>query len=136
MNSSDSIFLLAQAAPVTSGPAVSATTAPAAVSADAQQPSPWGSLLFPVLLVAVFYFLLIRPQQKKEKKRQEMLRQLTKGDKVITRGGIWGVVVGVRSEEGVAVIKIADNVKVEVSIQAIELVNPTAETVKEEAKKK
>lgn len=135
MNSSDSVLLIAQAAPVSSGPAVSATTTPAAAPAEAQQPSPWGSLLFPVLLVAVFYFLLIRPQQKKEKKRQQMLRQLAKGDKVITRGGIWGVVVGVRSDEGVAVVKIADNVKVEVSIQAIEMVNPPAEAVKEEAKK-
>lgn len=94
------------------------------------QPNPWTSLLFPILLVAIFYFLLIRPQQKKEKKRQEMLRKLAKGDRVLTRGGIWGVVVGVRQEEGLAVVKIAENVKVEVAIQAIDLVNPSPEEAK------
>ncbi|MCS6984401.1 MAG: preprotein translocase subunit YajC [Leptospiraceae bacterium] len=117
-------WLLTQAAPVTTNPA------PQSPQESAAQPSPWTSLLFPVLLVAIFYFLLIRPQQKKEKKRQEMLKQLAKGDKVLTRGGIWGVVVGVRQEEGIAVVKIAENVKVEVAIQAIELVNPSPEEAK------
>ncbi|MDH5716687.1 MAG: preprotein translocase subunit YajC [Spirochaetia bacterium] len=109
---------------------VSSGDSPAqAPSAPGQMPSapPGGSsltLLFPLLLLGVFYFLLIRPQQKKEKERREQLKKIVKGDKVITKGGIWGVIVGIKDEEGIAVIKIADNVKVEASINAIEAINP------------
>ncbi len=94
---------------------------------DASPFAGMGSLLFPVLLIAVFYFLLIRPQQKKEKKRKEMLKQLKKNDKVLTRGGMLGVIVGLKEEAGVATVKIAPETKVEVAINAIEVVNPKAE---------
>lgn len=51
------------------------------------------SMLLPMLLILViWYFLLILPQQRKEKKRQEMLKNLKKGDRVVTIGGIHGVV--------------------------------------------
>lgn len=59
----------------------------------------------------VFYFLLIRPQQKREKERQKQLKALEKGDKVLTRGGIFGTIVGLKPEENVAMVKIADDVK-------------------------
>ena len=76
------------------------------------------------VLIGVFYFLLIRPQQKKEKQRKALLNELKKGDPVVTRGGIWGVVVGLKDDEGIAVIKIAENTKIEVSKNAIEVVKP------------
>lgn len=69
-----------------------------------------GSLLPLVLIFVVFYFLLIRPQQKKAKDHQAMLDNIKKGDKVITAGGIYGVVESVGPNT--LVIKIAENVRV------------------------
>lgn len=141
MKYSQDSFLIAQA-PAVGESGTTATTAPAdnAPAGGAGQESPdasaFGGLLFPVLLIAVFYFLLIRPQQKKEKQRQAMLKEVAKGDKVLTRGGIWGTVVGVKDEEGKAIVKIADNVKVELAINAIEMRNPSKDEVEQSAKAK
>jgi preprotein translocase subunit YajC len=66
----------------------------------------------PILLIfVIFYFLLIRPQQKKQKKHQEMVNAVKKGDRVVTNGGIYGTVADVK--EQVIVLRIADNVKIE-----------------------
>lgn len=59
-----------------------------------------------ILMFVIFYFLLIRPQQKKEKDRQRMIRELKKGDRVVTNGGIIGTVVGVRDD--VLVLKVGE----------------------------
>jgi len=70
-----------------------------------------------ILIIGVFYFLMIMPQQKKIKKHQNMLKNLTKGDVVVTEGGIYGTVVGMK--DNVVVLKIAtvkdEDVKIEVS---------------------
>jgi preprotein translocase subunit YajC len=70
-----------------------------------------------ILIIGVFYFLMIMPQQKKIKKHQNMLKNLTKGDVVVTEGGIYGTVVGIK--DNVVVLKIAtvkdEDVKIEVS---------------------
>ncbi len=58
-----------------------------------------GSLtgLLPMLLIiAVFYMLLIRPQQKRQKQLQETISQLKTGDRVVTTGGVIGIIVTVR----------------------------------------
>ena len=63
--------------------------------------------VFPLILMFVlFYFLLIRPQQKKQKAVQQMQSNLTKGDRVITIGGLHGFVDAI--EEGTVVIKCGD----------------------------
>jgi preprotein translocase subunit YajC len=55
--------------------------------------------LFPFLvLIVVVFFVMIRPQQKKAKEHAEMLKQLKTGDKVVTNGGVIGVVVGVKEK--------------------------------------
>lgn len=72
-----------------------------------------------IIMFVIFYFLLIRPNQKKEKERQKMINELTKGDKVITSGGIYGLVVGVKPEENKVVLKISDNTKVEFAKNAV-----------------
>ena len=55
------------------------------------------SFLLPMILIfGVFYLLLIRPQQKKQKQLQETISQLKAGDKVVTTGGIVGVITAVR----------------------------------------
>jgi len=46
-----------------------------------------------ILMIAIFYFILIRPQQKQRKRHQQMLQTLSKGDRVMTNGGIIGVIV-------------------------------------------
>jgi preprotein translocase subunit YajC len=77
--------------------------------------------LVPMLaMIVIFYFILIRPQQKKEKERKKLLESVQKGDKVITVGGIYGVVINVKPEEGKVVLKIADNVKVEFAKSSIQ----------------
>jgi len=48
-----------------------------------------------LLIFGIFYLLLIMPMRKRQKKHQELLSKLTKGDNVITNGGIFGTVVGV-----------------------------------------
>jgi preprotein translocase subunit YajC len=63
--------------------------------------------LGPILLMFVlFYFLLIRPQQKRQKNVQQMQNNLSKGDKVVTIGGLHGIVDAV--DEGKIVIKCGD----------------------------
>jgi len=75
-----------------------------------------------ILLLVLFYFLLIRPQQKQQKQRQEMLGNLNKGDRVVTIGGIHGVIKEINEEEDVLTVRIADNVNIKVSRQGIDSV--------------
>jgi len=70
-----------------------------------------------ILIFVVFYFLLIAPARKKQKKHSEMLDGLKNGDRVITNGGIHGTVVGLA--DGVIQLRIADQVKIEVSRSAV-----------------
>jgi len=74
--------------------------------------------ILPFLLIfLIFYFLVIRPQAKKQKETAKMLDSLKQGDRVVTTGGMFGTVVGIK--DNVAVLKIADQVKVEVARNAI-----------------
>ncbi|WP_246940766.1 preprotein translocase subunit YajC [Bacillus pinisoli] len=59
-----------------------------------------------ILMFAIFYFLLIRPQQKKQKAIRQMQADLKKGDKIVTIGGLHGIVDGI--DEGTIVIKVTD----------------------------
>ncbi len=76
------------------------------------------SLIFMIIAIfAVMYFLMIRPQQRQKKQHQQMLGQLSKGDKIVTAGGIHATVAGIKDNS--VILKIADNVKVEVSRSSI-----------------
>lgn len=88
----------------------------------------WGALgsLIPLILIfVIFYFLLIRPQQKRVKDHRKMVENLKKGDKIVTSGGIYGVIeaVGVNS----ITIKIAENVKVKLGKAYIAALRAPAE---------
>jgi len=72
-----------------------------------QQGSIIGSLAPLLILFAIFYFLIIRPQQKQQKAHKEMLEGLTKGDKIITSGGLIAVIV--KPEEDFIKIKLNDD---------------------------
>ncbi len=52
----------------------------------------WTLIIFIVLLVGIFYFLIIRPQRRQQRRHQELMQELKRGDKVVTSGGIYGVV--------------------------------------------
>jgi preprotein translocase subunit YajC len=82
-----------------------------------QQPPPaWTSLVPLILLVVVFYFVLIRPQQKKAREHNELVKAIRPGDKVVTSGGICGVVVTVK--EKTITLRSADS-KLEVAKNAV-----------------
>ena len=72
-----------------------------------------------ILIFVVIYFLMIRPQSKKQKEVQKMITSLQKGDKVLTIGGIYGTIAGVRESDGVIILKIAENLKVEITKSAV-----------------
>ena len=69
------------------------------------------------LIVAIFYFLLIRPQQRRQKQLQETIASLKTGDRVITNGGIIGVITMVR--ETTFLIRSADKTILEIARSAI-----------------
>ncbi len=66
-----------------------------------------------ILLFVIFYFMLIRPQQTQQKKRKEMLSSLRKGDRVVSIGGIYGMLREVQDDT--VVLRIADNVNVKMA---------------------
>jgi preprotein translocase subunit YajC len=77
-----------------------------------------GSLVFMIAIFAIFYFLMIMPQQRRQKKWQHMLSELKSGDKIVTTGGLRGVIFSVKDDA--LVIRVApDNIKLEVTRQAI-----------------
>ena len=66
-----------------------------------------------ILIFVIFYFFLIRPQQKKVKEHKQMVENLKRGDKVVTSGGIVGIVERIIENDKVE-LNISDNVNVEV----------------------
>ena len=86
--------------------------------------------LFPLILIfVVFYFLLIRPQQSKMKAHREMLSGVKRGDRVVTGGGIIGLVIKVIGDNEVQ-IEIAEGVRVRVLKQTITDILTRGETVR------
>jgi preprotein translocase subunit YajC len=77
----------------------------------------FGFLLPMILIFGVFYLLLIRPQQKKQKQLQETISQLKAGDKVVTTGGIVGVITAVR--ETSFLIRSAEKTILEIARSAV-----------------
>ena len=65
----------------------------------------------------IFYFMIIRPQQKKAKNRTKLLSNLEKGDKVVTSGGIHGIIAGL--DEKTLLLQVSDNLKMKVDRSAI-----------------
>ncbi|MGB5158757.1 preprotein translocase subunit YajC [Desulfobacterium sp. N47] len=66
-----------------------------------------------VLMFVIFYFLLIRPQQKKAKEHREMIANLKKGDKIVTSGGIYGIITGM--DDNTITVEIADKVRIKLN---------------------
>jgi preprotein translocase subunit YajC len=88
--------------------------------AYAMGPSPGGgqgsqiwSFLPIILIFVIFYFLLIRPQQKQKKEHQNLLANIKVGDNVLTAGGIYGRVTGLKDDK--VTVEISDKVRVKVN---------------------
>ena len=76
-----------------------------------------GGLLFPLLILVVFYLFLIRPQQSREKARRTMIGELKKGDRIVTAGGIHATVVKV--EETSLLAEVDQNTKMRFDKNAV-----------------
>lgn len=74
-----------------------------------------GFLLPMLAIFVVMYFLMFRPQAKRQKEHRAMLDGLQKGDRILTAGGIYGTIAGIKDKEDIIVLKVADNVKIDVS---------------------
>ena len=83
-----------------------------------------------VAIIAIFYFLILRPQNKKQKETQKMLSAVKKGDRVVTIGGIHGVIQNVR--ESTVIVKVDENTKLEFNRAAIASVSSQAREEKDE----
>ncbi|MDZ7362889.1 MAG: preprotein translocase subunit YajC [candidate division KSB1 bacterium] len=72
-----------------------------------------------ILIFVIMYFLILRPQAKRQKEHQKMLESLQKGDEVMTAGGIYGTIVGMREKDTVVIVEVDKNVKLNVARSSI-----------------
>src|ERR1700736_5390940 len=86
----------------------------------APAPGPGGGFGFFVPFIFIFiimYFMLFRPQKKRQQEQQRLIASLKTGDRVVTNGGIHGLIANVK--ETTVMLKVADNVKIELEKSAI-----------------
>ncbi len=97
---------------------------PAFAGAATSQPSSPGLLdfAFPIILLVLFYVMLIRPQSKRAKEHRAMQSALSKGDEVVTDGGIMGKIINIT--DNAITVEIADNIEVKVRRESINSVMP------------
>jgi preprotein translocase subunit YajC len=87
-----------------------------------------------VLILILFYFLILRPQQKQGRERQELLKNLKRGDNVLTSGGIYGRILTIAGD--IVTLEVAKGVSVRVARSAITgLVSPDEEEKKAKEEK-
>ncbi|MCL2144727.1 MAG: preprotein translocase subunit YajC [Endomicrobia bacterium] len=87
---------------------------------DAAGGSMFGGFMPLILIFVFFYLFLLRPQQKKAKEHQQLLNALKRDDRIVTAGGIYGTVVGVK--ENIVEVKIANGVNVQIAKPSISAV--------------
>jgi len=87
------------------------------LDAPVQTPSPITQFAPLIFIAIIFYFLLIRPQQKQRKEQQKLIEALKTGDKVVTSAGIHGMITNVKDRT--ILLKVADNVKIEIDKAAV-----------------
>ena len=97
-------------------------------------PSMASPLIMMVLMLVIFYFMLIRPENKRKKEAEKMRSSVKKGDKIVTIGGITGVVVDVK-ESRIVLETGADQVRIEFEKWAISSNETAAEAARVEAQK-
>ena len=105
--------------------ASSAAVAGGSDSTAAQLPQqPWWTMPAYMLLIgSMIYFALLRPQMQANKKKEETIKTAKTGDKIVTSSGILGVITNVK--ETTVIVKVADNVKLEIEKGHIEKITRT-----------
>src|SRR5215471_20200650 len=88
-----------------------------AMAAPGQNPGVLGGLLPFALILGIFYFLILLPMKKRQKKVQEFQSSLSVNDRIVTTGGIYGVVT--KLNEKTVQIQVADKVRIEIARAAI-----------------
>lgn len=88
-----------------------------AAAAAGQQGSQWGFWIMMILIFVVFYFFMIRPQTKKQKELQKQREAMKKGDKVVTAGGVYGIIKDV--QEAALLIEIAKDIIIKVDKSSV-----------------
>lgn len=79
-----------------------------------------GMLVLFAGLFFIWWFLYLGPQMKRQKQKQKMVDALKKGDRIVTRGGLVGTVLSVKEKEKIVVLRLGENVKIEVVRNAVE----------------
>jgi preprotein translocase subunit YajC len=92
---------------------------------DGSAPPAWVQLLPLIILFVLMYFVLLRPQMKRQKEHEKLISAVKTGDRVVAAGGIFGTVTNIKDQ--VVVLKIADNVKIEVQRSTITSVEKVEE---------
>lgn len=82
-----------------------------------QEMNPAFSLIMPLSIFAIFYFLLIRPQQKKQQDHKKFLESLEKNQEVVTAAGLHGTIVGIKGP--VVTLRLADNLRIDVEKSSV-----------------
>src|SRR3954471_7151253 len=104
--------------------ALSNFVAQAAPAPGAPGPGFGGFIPF-ILIFIIMYFVLFRPQMRRQKEQQRLVTPLKTGDRVVTNGGIHGLISNVK--DTTVIVKVADNVKIEMEKLAIaNVLNPEA----------
>jgi preprotein translocase subunit YajC len=93
--------------------------------AEAQKGPGYEMFIMIGVIIVVFYFFMIRPQQKKQKAEQKMRDSLSKGDRVVTIGGIHGKIVSI--EDATALIEVDNGVKLKMEKSALKPVMAESE---------
>lgn len=88
--------------------------------ADGGQQSPMSFFLMIGLFMAGFWFLIVAPQRKMQKEHDALVKGLKKGDKIMTKGGVFGTIVNVKSDR--VSVKVANNTNIEISKPFIQTV--------------
>jgi preprotein translocase subunit YajC len=92
--------------------------APAAPASSPASPGSGFGMFVPFIFIfVIMYFIMIRPQQRRQKEQQKLISQLKTGDRVVTSSGIHGLIANVK--ESTVIVKVADNVKIEMDKAAI-----------------
>lgn len=104
----------------------------------AQQPPPGGvlgSFLLPLVMIGIlFFFMFLQPQKREQQARDQMLKALKKNDRVLTTGGIFGVVTNIQVEANEATLRIDEKNDTKMRVQLSSIARVLAEGDPEEAK--
>lgn len=92
--------------------------------AQGQANNPLAGLVPLVVMLGIFYFLLIAPMRKRQKQQEAMIAALKPGDHVLTTGGVYGTVVGIKDDR--LTLRIADQVKIEIAKSSVTALDSSA----------